>query len=307
MDAQPLADAVADRRARVERRVRVLEDDLHPPPVGLQRGALERGDVRAVEDDRAGRRVDEPQQQPADGRLAAARLADEAERLAAPDLEAHAVDGLDLADRPLQDAARDREVLDQVRTSTSGALAGGGAGLGPARRAQVATTRDHARPPGMRSGVTPCRAPAAATPGGRLARPGRQPAGRVVVQPAADVVARADRQQRRVDLGGDRDVLLDPRRAARREPAALGQVDEVGDVARDDGQLVLDLADDRDRADQARVYGWRGSPEQRRDVGLLDDLAGVHDRDAVAHLGDHAEVVGDEDDRRAGLVAQVRA
>ena len=54
-----------------------------------------------------------------------------------------------------------------------------------------------------------------------------------------------------------------------------------------------------------RVYGWRGSRKSGRDVGLLDDLARVHDRDPVAHLGDDAEVVGDEDDRRAGLVAQV--
>ena len=45
--------------------------------------------------------------------------------------------------------------------------------------------------------------------------------------------------------------------------------------------------------------------EERRHVGLLDDLAGVHDRHAVAHLGDDAEVVGDQDDRRPGLVAQV--
>ena len=53
------------------------------------------------------------------------------------------------------------------------------------------------------------------------------------------------------------------------------------------------------------VYGWSGSRKSDVDVGLLDDLARVHDRDPVAHLGDDAEVVGDEDDRRAGLVAQV--
>ena len=53
------------------------------------------------------------------------------------------------------------------------------------------------------------------------------------------------------------------------------------------------------------VYGWSGSRNSDVDVGLLDDLAGVHDRDAVAHLGDDAQVVGDEDDRRPGLVAQV--
>ena len=114
VDAQPLADAVADRRARVEAGVRVLEDDLHPPPVRLEGRALDRGQVRAVEGDRARRRLDEAQQQPPDRRLAAARLADEPERLAAPDLEAHAVHGLDHADGALQDAAPDREVLDQV-------------------------------------------------------------------------------------------------------------------------------------------------------------------------------------------------
>ena len=37
VDPQPLADAVADRRARVEARIRVLEDDLHPSPVRPQR------------------------------------------------------------------------------------------------------------------------------------------------------------------------------------------------------------------------------------------------------------------------------
>ena len=73
VDAQALGDAVADRGAWVERRVRVLEDDLHPPPVGLERRPADARDVAAVEADRAGRRVDQPQQHAADGRLAAAR------------------------------------------------------------------------------------------------------------------------------------------------------------------------------------------------------------------------------------------
>jgi hypothetical protein len=114
VDAQPLADAVADRRARVEAGVRVLEDDLHPPAIRLERRALQRHEVDPIEPDRTGGRIDQPQQQAPDGRLAAARLADEAEGLAAPDVERHAVDGLHLADRALQDAAPDREVLDEV-------------------------------------------------------------------------------------------------------------------------------------------------------------------------------------------------
>ena len=86
-------------------------------------------------------------------------------------------------------------------------------------------------------------------------------------------------------------------RGAKRQP--VGQVDQVRDVARDDRQLVLDRADDRDRPDQALGVGVERVAEQRRHVGLLDDLAGVHHRDPVAHLGDDAEVVGDQHDRRA--------
>ena len=38
---------------------------------------------------------------------------------------------------------------------------------------------------------------------------------------------------------------------------------------------------------------------------MLDDLAGVHHVDPVAHLGHHAQVVGDEQHGRAGLGPQV--
>jgi hypothetical protein len=39
-------------------------------------------------------------------------------------------------------------------------------------------------------------------------------------------------------------------------------------------------------------------------VGDLDRLAAVHDQHVVGHVGDHAEVVGDDDDGRAELVLQ---
>ena len=55
-------------------------------------------------------------QQAAQGGLAAPGLADDAERLALVQLEAHAVDGLDLADGAAQHTALDRVVLDQVRS-----------------------------------------------------------------------------------------------------------------------------------------------------------------------------------------------
>src|SRR5215218_7076315 len=82
-------------------------------------------DVLAVEDHLALGRLVEAQNRAADRRLAAARLADQAERLAAADLERDAVDGLDVAHVTVEDdPALDREVelealeLDQRAVST---------------------------------------------------------------------------------------------------------------------------------------------------------------------------------------------
>ena len=69
----------------------------------------------------------QPGHQPTGGRLAAAGLPDEAERLALVDGERDVVDGLDLADGARDDAAgAHREVLDQVLDlEQAGALRGG--------------------------------------------------------------------------------------------------------------------------------------------------------------------------------------
>ena len=125
----PMLSPIGVRGSRL--RVRVLEDDLHAPPVRLQGGPGQRVMSVAVELDRPGRRLDEPQDEPADRRLAAARLADEPERLAPPDLEADAVDRLDRGDRPLQDPAPDREVLDEVPDADQRAVGWGRSGRAP--------------------------------------------------------------------------------------------------------------------------------------------------------------------------------
>src|SRR5206468_3989440 len=56
---------------------------------------------------------DEPQDQPADCRLATSRFTDEPERLAAMQVQVDAVDRAYLSDRSAQDAALDREALGQ--------------------------------------------------------------------------------------------------------------------------------------------------------------------------------------------------
>ena len=81
LDAQRRAHDRADGVAGVQRRVRVLEDHLYVPP---QRAHLARGDVRdvaALEHDLPAGGLQQPGHEPAGRRLAAARLADQAQRL----------------------------------------------------------------------------------------------------------------------------------------------------------------------------------------------------------------------------------
>ena len=91
---EPVGDLRADRAARVERGVRVLEDHLQPGRALRPCAAAERRERRAR---RTGSRPP-PARHEADGgagerRLAAARLADEADDLPAVDGEARAGDG----------------------------------------------------------------------------------------------------------------------------------------------------------------------------------------------------------------------
>ena len=55
----------------------------------------------------------------------------------------------------------------------------------------------------------------------------------------------------------------------------------------------------RERAHQPRRVRVQRAPEEHVGRRRLDDLAGVHDRDAVAELDEQREVVGDEQHREA--------
>ena len=91
-----LADDASNRHARIQRRVRVLEDDLHlaaqrphPRPVVVR-------DVLAAQLDGSGGRLDQLQRGLAGRRLSASALAHEPQRLAPADGEGYAVDGVHL-------------------------------------------------------------------------------------------------------------------------------------------------------------------------------------------------------------------
>src|SRR5882757_11256488 len=83
-------DRVLDGEARVERGVAVLEHHLHAAAQLAQREIA--AELLAVEHDRAGVRLDQPDDQPCRRRLAAARFADDAEHLALGDREAYIVE-----------------------------------------------------------------------------------------------------------------------------------------------------------------------------------------------------------------------
>src|SRR3990172_4847641 len=80
--ARGLGDDAGGAQARVERRVRILEHCLQLAADRAHRRASERVDALPAPLDRAGGGIDEPPDRLAGSRLAAARLADEAEGLA---------------------------------------------------------------------------------------------------------------------------------------------------------------------------------------------------------------------------------
>ena len=97
-------------------------------------------------------------------------------------------------------------------------------------------------------------------------------------------------------------------RAARREAARVGQIDEIRRPAGDRGQPALADAfalELRQRAEQRLGVRMLRMVEQLLRRRLLDDLAGVHDGDLVGRLGDDAHVVRDDDHRHLVLLAQL--
>src|SRR5207302_2994129 len=92
--------------------------------------------------------------------------------------------------------------------------------------------------------------------------------------------------------------------AARMEGTARRKTGQIRRVAADGIERLL-AAELRHRAEQRPRVGMLGSVEELPHRRLLDELAGVHDGDPVAHLRDDAEVVRHEDQGHAGLSLDV--
>src|SRR5690242_21312871 len=114
VDEERVGEDLPDALARVQRRVWILEDHLQLAPERAKLAAREPRDVVAVEADRSGCRLVQANEQAAEGRLAAAGLADDAEGLAAPHVERHVVDRVHDLAAAAEGRRLEREVLDEV-------------------------------------------------------------------------------------------------------------------------------------------------------------------------------------------------
>lgn len=124
-EPQRAPDGVAHRAPGVERGVRVLEDQLHPPPQGHRPPLRGPGQIARLVGHGAAGRGAQPREGPGQRGLAAARLADECEDLAAPDLEGDPVHGTGAAvvDGDVTGRDGDRRVLGHDGPRTDLALA----------------------------------------------------------------------------------------------------------------------------------------------------------------------------------------
>ena len=104
------------------------------------------------------------------------------------------------------------------------------------------------------------------------------------------------------------DTLLRAVLAARSEFASLRPRERVRNDAGNRVETVAFVFETRDGKHQTFGVGvaeLAAALEDDVDRRMLDDLTAVHDRNVVRHFVDDAEVVRDEDDRRAGGRLQV--
>src|SRR5260221_9043359 len=125
--------------------------------------------------------------------------------------------------------------------------------------------------------------------------------GAVLGDPAARQLAAYREQVRFLAV-----AATDRERAARLELAAGRQPDHVRRRAVDRLQrLAIIGVEPRDGAEQRPRVGVLRVGEDIPGRALLDDPPRVHHHHPVAHPGDHAEVVGDQDRRRPEVTVQV--
>src|SRR2546423_8452416 len=114
VDEKAFAHDLPHGHARVQRTVRILEDDLHFPPDLVQLLFVRLEDAPPLEKRLTRRGRDQPQDRARHGGLARTGFTDQAQGFALLDVKADVVDRLDVRHGGLEQPALDREVLDEV-------------------------------------------------------------------------------------------------------------------------------------------------------------------------------------------------
>ena len=115
VDDEPFLQDRPHRKPGVQRPIRILKHDLHPPPQSSERSGRGSADVLAVKPHAASGRLDEPENAATGGGLATTAFAHQAEGAAAADPERDAIHGPDLSHHGSEQATADREVGLQIR------------------------------------------------------------------------------------------------------------------------------------------------------------------------------------------------
>ena len=93
--------------------------------------------------------------------------------------------------------------------------------------------------------------------------------------------------------------------AASTEAASLGQVQQVRYHAADAVEPIHLIIHSWDGFQQALGIGMAGVPEQLKGLGLLHDLAGIHNVDNIAHLRHNAHVMGNHQNGGAVVIPEL--
>ena len=252
---------------------------------------------RAVEDDLARGGFLEVQHGAAERGLAAARLADETEHLAPGEVQGDAVHGLDVADMAPQHAAHDGVVLDEVLDLRGGPRRSASTGRRPRHGGRAGGWRAH-----WRVTLSTCTKACDGTggTGATAAGPGRCASGTCSQQATRWFWSAGGAAS-----GGSKSWhRLEGVRAARFEAASGRHTERVRDGALDDVQALALRHVRGDGAQQPFRVGVLGPQDHVFHAARLDDLAGVHDGRLLHRLGDHGQVVGDEQQGGARLVLE---
>src|SRR5260370_885981 len=111
---QGLANDRADVHARIERRIRVLKDNLDVAAQDAKLGRLQRSDILAFKMDLAPGRFDQAKHATPGGRFTTAGFANQPEGFAAVDVKIDTVDRMDAAGLTAEQAALEGKFLGQI-------------------------------------------------------------------------------------------------------------------------------------------------------------------------------------------------